>query len=1476
MNNLIQILIGSVPVLIAAIIILIWKKKKIVPIICIGLQLVFAVCMILLYKESASVPISNLDAVDIYKVYSAIAEGKVNSAHNMLNDRVSFTGDKMECALAKARLYAAEGNWDDAILMYRKVLKVDDSLLKKEEKSFFESIEKGDIFTAQALSYNVTNAKYLKSQGLNPEEYGFKEMSQDSINENVDALDDFQNVVIMDIIDETREKLEDEYEILGDIDTINDLSDLVMSYDYKTYKGTPIDNSSNDMFEENEDDEDDGFDDYNDDDYKDDDYLDDSNDDLDDIFSDEVDINNNSEAKKYFKKIYKVLKEYKDKYPDLFREDQYLEAYIICTVRAGYDLDELLEDMDADVMQKIIDMYLSGIVGEGDFSEDFTAEYQEMYDAVMDRLNEIQDELSEEDGYKKMKVDGMKVSDAIDLIEENDDFAFAKLTDEYENQVEAGAIESGDLASAYLTLSIVEKEKGNSEKSVEYFNDAVKNGKNSSEVAIAVIMNTVEETYVEGVQDLNYIDISNEVAEAYKEQNHYEIISDEMEDSIKSTTGTAVSQTIAMITIGRIDTSKFPELTASVVYSGDESLDKMSLSMKDCGINITDYSIEKVKYSGSKVVLLCDVSGSMANSFDALKAAVKKYVENMEDDENVCIVTFDTDIEASSGFTTDKQTLIDFAENELHQQGGTMVGKSTNEVLDMFANGEIANTLIVMTDGEDNIPYSDEQIKNDLGLKAEKNNVAVYTIGLGESLVPEYLEKIAQACAGKFIYCSDESALVSAYEFIHKRTNSEYKITFEAEDLDSNSRRYELEVLDDNATTHPRDYKDYKLLADEEEDDSSVDFDVVLPEGVTITGLDVNQLAKSDTAQMVNILGSGFDKVNVQNVYLKSIKGESNCKIKSKEDGKITFQVAPSVAADTYSVYVKINDTKYKVDQLVIGTANPNEVVFGAYRFKADNVIFSTEKTILSGNVNMNDYLYFYGDVELQGNINKDAKVKLVTGRGAYVKHDTESYSKFDKFILPNRSTTYAFERMSVEIFDDANHYNDLEEYETELPLEGEISTLNLGIISMEGNHTRIYPNRVQVHSGLGILKDNTITDLLTNGVDFFKIEDGMPYIKGEIDADARLMKEGPFTYFNMDIEAGVEDEDNEMGLKIADFVSIEAKASIKVMFDTYKREFTLGYGFSLNDETPTPGGNSNSSYSKCSGDAGITISVKGEEGNERYGDKFLDIEVALPLEFTFYVEGVPVTLKDIKAEMHDYNITEALNNLLSGSAFSNALKSYITNKEGATLKVSGAIDLVSTAALPENAQAAIKKWLGDDVSLVSLDDLYGEAGINFPYLGAGATLKVLGCIQVAQMEMELGAISYRDYIGTLLNADDGEKHYGFSFQSKKGIEFDWDLVGADVGGVVSATITVDRFLVAAYARGSVGASTNINIFGNSIDLDGEAKAEAAVGVWKDGKWRAHASIVASVEGKASIKLFGHNFLEKKVKEQCVVVDADM
>lgn len=1448
-----QAYIGALPIFIGLVVYLVKKKKLLLPGIIFAIQVI--VCSYLI-GTNAPKPISEVKAIELYETYKEIQDENYAQAMALINKAFLASGDQVEVTLAKARLYAVQGGWEEAVALYNKVKESDEYLLDSTEKSLIASIVAGNTLTASQLSYQASNIHYLKEQGVNPKDYGFMELSDDEIKKNVDYLNEIQFDAVPEIIDDQIKQMEKEYTILTEIEEIDKLVDNVMSYNYNNFPGVPIvEKPKDEESEEEEKTEEEKLKDryelvYN--------------------INGEIDWDKTYNATK--KSLNKKLEKYKKEYPSLFEEDKYLEAYIFSNLHVGKKLDDILIEGGYKVYEIISNMYMSGIITEKDFSHKFSEEYKEVFEEVRKQCKEVAKELAETEDISKIYVDGQSVEEIITSLDEQNEFALQQMSQDMNEFLEEDEVEEGDLSEFYLNMSVIANKIGNDEEAKELFNEAVEKSESSGDKEISQVLDIIHDAYEEGTDDLDYIEVADKVATLYEDQFYYDIVSSETKEDVKGVAGSAVSETLARVNIGRIDVSKFPEITVSIQHSGDTPLSKDIMTLKDCGIEIEKYTLEKKNYESSKVILLCDVSGSMKGSIDQLKDAVSRYIKSMGADEKVNIVLFSDKIDATSGFSTNKEELLEFAEREISVRGGTHICESIYDCLGQFADNNIANTLIVMTDGDDYGSFTAADIETKIGGTADKNKVTVYTIGLGSDITPAYLKNLARVGGGEFLYCSNISVLENAFQFIHERINSEYTITFSAEDLDLVDRVLEIEIDDGTMETPAKDVMEYKLKTGATEEDSEVEFSTELPKSITIDGIDVNQLSVSTERQLVNILGKGFKDAKITNVYLESKGNKSNCKIKEITDETITFQVSPSIAEGIYSVFVTIDGKKYKVDRLTIGDVNTDEVIFGAYYFTADNITYNDNKTVLSGNVVLNDYLYFTGDVTLEGNLNRDSSVNLYTSSPAYVHHNTTEYSAIDRILLGTRQKTKAFDYLKVNIYDDGKNYNNYENYEVEMPWDSKIGVVDLGIVSLEDNLIYLYPDRVQITSSIGVLKDNTITDLLTNGVEFFKMEDGDIYAKGEIESTSRLMKEGPFAYFNMDVEAGMEGKE----VDIADFFTIEGKLSAKLMFDTYNREFAIGFG--ITEEGPSKDLASGTKVSN-KGDLGFELSIVGQgEGEQRrYGDKYLNLSVALPLEVTFTVYGVPVTVKDLKASLENYNITQAINNLVSGQGFTEGIKQYLTNKEGADLKVSGAVGLVSTAALPEAAEQTIKKWLGDDIDLIAAEDVFGSVGINYPHIAAGAKVTLLGCVELASIDMELGAISYPNYVAELLNTKNGEKHYGFTFLGSKGVKFDWDAVGENITGAVSGTVLLDKFLCASYVSGNIGTKRKVKIFGNSYEMEGNVYAESYAGVWvEDDKWHLAATIVAGADGKYNLELFGFNILDEEIHEKIFILDEDV
>src|SRR5699024_11392158 len=69
----------------------------------------------------------------------------------------------------------------------------------------------------------------------------------------------------------------------------------------------------------------------------------------------------------------------------------------------------------------------------------------------------------------------------------------------------------------------------------------------------------------------------------------------------------------------------------------------------DCGVEITDYQLEKIQYDSARMLLCCDVSGSMAGQpIEDLKAAVGEMANSASGDISLAVVTFNSKIGRAS------------------------------------------------------------------------------------------------------------------------------------------------------------------------------------------------------------------------------------------------------------------------------------------------------------------------------------------------------------------------------------------------------------------------------------------------------------------------------------------------------------------------------------------------------------------------------------------------------------------------------------------------------------------------------------------------------------------------------------------------------------------------------------------------------------------------------------------------------------
>ncbi|MBQ9701013.1 MAG: copper resistance protein NlpE N-terminal domain-containing protein, partial [Lachnospiraceae bacterium] len=353
MDVILQVCIGALPLLLGVAVYMIAKRKMLLPSILLGVEIICCVVTGIVFSGSKAVPITELEAVDVYASYLALEEGDSNAATEIIAKAFAKAGDKAEITLAQARVYASQGSWEKAIALYQKVSAIDKSLISGEEARLVSDIVAGDIMTASQLAYYTSNVNYLTSLGLNPVEYGFQVLSQSRVDANIKRLDQFQQTVVSQIVDDELKELEDKYPIVNDIEKIDKAVEMTMSYSYNTYNGVS---------------------------YEADDGTWTSGGDA--ATADKTGLQK-------IKALASRLEKYKEKYPDLFAEKKYMEAYIYAQAIAGEDLDNVWKKGTAAENEVVANMYISGIITEENFSKEFTKEYKKVFKEVLDQCKKV-------------------------------------------------------------------------------------------------------------------------------------------------------------------------------------------------------------------------------------------------------------------------------------------------------------------------------------------------------------------------------------------------------------------------------------------------------------------------------------------------------------------------------------------------------------------------------------------------------------------------------------------------------------------------------------------------------------------------------------------------------------------------------------------------------------------------------------------------------------------------------------------------------------------------------------------------------------------------------------------------------------------------------------------------------------------------------------------------------------------------------
>jgi Ca-activated chloride channel family protein len=145
-----------------------------------------------------------------------------------------------------------------------------------------------------------------------------------------------------------------------------------------------------------------------------------------------------------------------------------------------------------------------------------------------------------------------------------------------------------------------------------------------------------------------------------------------------------------------------------------------------------------------EITIAIDVSGSMADAMDGVKAAAKRFLAALRPGDAVTILGFNDTVFTLAKNATDSAEMM-AAIDELSAWGGTALYDAAIKAIDMLGRRPGRKALVMFTDGEDRVS---RMTLDDARARLEATNVMFYAIAQGRAIVMPTLRRTLETIAG--------------------------------------------------------------------------------------------------------------------------------------------------------------------------------------------------------------------------------------------------------------------------------------------------------------------------------------------------------------------------------------------------------------------------------------------------------------------------------------------------------------------------------------------------------------------------------------------------------------------------------------------------------------------------------------------------------------------------------------------------------
>jgi tight adherence protein B len=233
------------------------------------------------------------------------------------------------------------------------------------------------------------------------------------------------------------------------------------------------------------------------------------------------------------------------------------------------------------------------------------------------------------------------------------------------------------------------------------------------------------------------------------------------------------------LTIRKIDTTAYPTVKVSAIATGAKP-DLGTFQLRESGQFVKDLKVDPILQTPTPVgiVLAIDTSASMGegNRIDQARVAAKKFVADKAPNQQIALVSFNSQIDMVSGFTDDAGSL-NAAIDKLAVAGDRSLWDAVRYSVDLYRDHpDLQRNLVIVTDGRDTASKADA-VKAQAA--AVDGHTPVFVVGLsGKDLEQQALQDLAKASGGQYVASNSAGDLVGMAGRVGQSLQNQYEISY--------------------------------------------------------------------------------------------------------------------------------------------------------------------------------------------------------------------------------------------------------------------------------------------------------------------------------------------------------------------------------------------------------------------------------------------------------------------------------------------------------------------------------------------------------------------------------------------------------------------------------------------------------------------------------------------------------------------------